>query len=61
MAPAWWPNYALDGEVALVVYLPPGCGEQSVADALAVLPLRVVMPLLVAMECACRSLTEKAG
>ena len=53
-------GYALDGEVALVVYLPPGCGEQSVADALAVLPLRVVMPLLVAAGYAPEP-TEKAG
>lgn len=41
-------GYARAGEVALVVYLPPGCGELSVADALAILPLREIMPLLVA-------------
>ena len=41
-------RYALDGEIALVVYLPPGCGELSVGDALAVLPLREIMPLLAA-------------
>jgi hypothetical protein len=41
-------GYAGDGEIPLIVYLPPGCGERSVADALAVLPLREVMPLLAA-------------
>jgi hypothetical protein len=41
-------GYARDGELALVVYLPPGCGERSVGSALAVLPLREIMPLLVA-------------
>jgi hypothetical protein len=41
-------KYAGDGEIALVVYLPPGCGETAVGDALVVLPLRQVMPLLTA-------------
>ena len=41
-------RYAAPGELALLVYLPPGCGERSVGDALAVLPLSAVMPLLVA-------------
>jgi hypothetical protein len=41
-------GYAGPGELAVIVYLPPGCGERSVGDALAVLPLREVMPLLVA-------------
>jgi hypothetical protein len=52
----WSPNawlrqaarYPAEGEVALLVYLPPGCGEAAVGDALAILPLRQVMPLLVA-------------
>jgi hypothetical protein len=41
-------RYVKDGEIGLIVYLPPGCGERSVGDALAVLPLREIMPLLVA-------------
>jgi hypothetical protein len=41
-------RYASRGELALLVYLPPGCGERSVGDALAILPMRDVMPLLVA-------------
>jgi hypothetical protein len=41
-------GYAVGGELALIVYFPPGCGEASVGDALAVLPLREIMPLLVA-------------
>jgi hypothetical protein len=41
-------GYAEASEVYVVVYLPPGCGERSVADALAVLPVRCLMPLLVA-------------
>jgi hypothetical protein len=41
-------KYARGGEIAVLVYLPPGCGEHSVGDALAVLPLRQVLPLLVA-------------
>ncbi|HXC62825.1 MAG TPA: hypothetical protein VNZ67_00640 [bacterium] len=36
------------GELALVVYLPPGLGEAQVANALVVLPLWAVMPLAVA-------------
>jgi len=36
------------GELALVVYLPPGLGERQVANALVVLPLWAVMPLAVA-------------
>lgn len=41
-------GYARDHEVALVVYLPPGCGERNVGDALAIMPLREIMPVLVA-------------
>ena len=41
-------GYAALGEVAVIIYLPPGCGERSVGNALAVLPLRCLMPLLVA-------------
>lgn len=37
-----------DDELAMIVYLPPGCGARAVGDALAVLPLRAIMPLLVA-------------
>lgn len=40
-------GYAGPGEVPVVVYLPPGCGERSVGDALAIMPLRVLMPILV--------------
>jgi hypothetical protein len=36
------------GELGVVAYLPPGCGEASVGDALAIMPLRTLMPLLVA-------------
>lgn len=41
-------GYALPGEVGLLIYLPPGCGERSVGEALAILPLDSLMPLLVA-------------
>lgn len=41
-------GYALPGELAVIIYLPPGCGELAVADALMVLPVRAGMPLLVA-------------
>jgi hypothetical protein len=41
-------GYAADGELPLLVWLPPGCAEAQVANALAVLPLRLIMPLLVA-------------
>jgi hypothetical protein len=41
-------GYAARGELALLVYLPPGCGERGVDDALAIVPLREMMPLLVA-------------
>ena len=41
-------GYALPGEVPVVVYLPPGCGARAVGDSLAILPLRLIMPLLVA-------------
>jgi hypothetical protein len=41
-------GYAADGEVPLLLYLPPRLGEQHVADAMAIMPLRLIMPLLVA-------------
>jgi hypothetical protein len=52
----WRPNewlaqaakYPLDGELPLLVYLPRGCGEAQVGNALAILPFRLVMPLLAA-------------
>jgi hypothetical protein len=40
-------GYAGQGELPLVLYLPPGCGEAQVADALVILPLRLIMPVLV--------------
>ena len=39
-------GYAAPGEVPVVVYLPPGCGQRSAGDALCVMPLRVLMPVL---------------
>jgi hypothetical protein len=41
-------GYAAPGELAVIFYLPPGCGERSIGDGLAVLPVRALMPLLVA-------------
>lgn len=41
-------GYAASGELALLVYLPPGCGERGIGDAMAIVPMRVMMPLLVA-------------
>jgi hypothetical protein len=41
-------GYAADGELAVLVYLPPGMGEAAVADAMAIVPLRELMPLAVA-------------
>jgi hypothetical protein len=38
----------LPGEVGMVVYLPPGCGARNVGEALAIMPLWRMMPLLVA-------------
>ena len=40
-------GYASDGELPFIVYMPPGCGAGQVGDALAVLPLRLLMPALV--------------
>lgn len=34
------------GELPVLVYLPPGCGEMSVGDSLAVMPLKTAMVLL---------------
>lgn len=39
-------GYRRGGEVPVVVYLPPGCGEANVSSALAILPLGVLMPVL---------------
>jgi hypothetical protein len=41
-------RYAAAGELAVVVYYPPGCGEGHTGDALAILPVRELMPLAVA-------------
>lgn len=42
---------AADGtELAVLVYLPPGLGEAQVGDAMALVPLRVLMPLAAAGE-----------
>lgn len=39
-------GYAGPAELPVLVYLPPGCGQSSVGDALAVIPLHRLMPLL---------------
>ena len=39
--------YVVDGEAGFVIYLPPGCGEKQVGDALAIMPVAALMPLLV--------------
>jgi hypothetical protein len=36
------------GELGIIAYLPPGCGAASVGDALAILPMRTMLPVLVA-------------
>lgn len=41
-------GYALPGELAVIFYLPPGCGQRDIGHALAVLPIHALMPLLVA-------------
>ena len=41
-------GYAADGELAVLLYLPPGLGRAMVSDTMAILPLRELMPLLVA-------------
>lgn len=41
-------KYAQPGEVAVLVYLPPGCGEKAVERSMAIVPLAAIMPLLVA-------------
>jgi hypothetical protein len=41
-------GYAAPGELAVLVYLPPGLGEAKVGDALAIVPLSELMPLAVA-------------
>jgi hypothetical protein len=40
--------YPRPGELGILIYLPPGMGEAAVGDAMAILPLRELMPLLVA-------------
>ena len=52
----WRPNawmrqtagYVLDGELGVLLYLPPGMGKAHVGEAMAIVPLRVLMPLAVA-------------
>jgi len=39
-------GYGLNGNLPVVVYLPPGMGEKSVHNAQAVMPLHVLMQLL---------------
>jgi hypothetical protein len=34
------------GKIAVVVYLPPGCGERNVGNAHAIVPMHVLMQLL---------------
>jgi hypothetical protein len=43
-------GYAQDGELAVLVYIPPGMGETAVlhGDAMAIVPLRALMPLAAA-------------
>jgi hypothetical protein len=41
-------GYALDGELPVLLYLPPGLGKLHVAETMAIVPLRVLMPLAVA-------------
>jgi hypothetical protein len=41
-------RYPQPGEVALLVYLPRGFGAMAVGDAMAIMRLRELMPLLVA-------------
>lgn len=41
-------KYPHPGEIGVLAYLPPGLGEAQVGDAMAILPLRELMPLLVA-------------
>ena len=38
-------GYAAKGELAVLVYLPPGMGERAVGDAMAILPLAALLPL----------------
>ena len=41
-------GYVLDGELGVLLYLPPGMGKAHVGEAMAIVPLRVLMPLAVA-------------
>ena len=41
-------GYALDSEVPVLLYLPPGIGQAHVDGAMAIMPIRVLMPVLVA-------------
>jgi hypothetical protein len=54
-------SYAGDGEVAILLYLPPGVGEKHVGEAMTILPLRVIMPLLVAAGYAPAPITERTA
>lgn len=39
-------NGELEGGLPVVCYLPPGCGEANVANALAIMPMHILMQLL---------------
>jgi hypothetical protein len=41
-------GYAGPGELAVLVYLPPGMGAARAGDAMAIMPLRALMPLAAA-------------
>ena len=53
-------GYAGEGELPIVLYLPPGCGERQVGDSLAIVPLWRIMPVLVAAEFAPPPIHERA-
>ena len=40
-------GYAAPGELAVLLYLPPGFGERAVADTLCIVRTRLLMPVLV--------------
>jgi len=40
-------GYAAPGEVAVLLYLPPGFGERAVADSLCIVRTRLLLPVLV--------------
>lgn len=41
-------RYAADGELAVLLYVPPGLGQARVGDAMAIMPLKSLMPVLAA-------------